>query len=269
MNLAHPSIMSAAYQLILDRKIGDYTLPESVSVIAAGNSLEDSSNVNEIPFPLLNRFAHIKIEQHFQTWEKFAKENIHPIIIEYLDRNKQDLMSKSYEGVEYAFNTPRTWEYVSKIITNNAIVLEDLNDKSKEFKVLKHLVSGCVGDVVATKFLQFLKNTFKNNKIDIKKIFSDDNYVLQNKIFLDPNDLESIKVYLDANKDSLLKKSNEIDNSLLFVYNNSSPELFINYNRYLVKTHNMQFIEEFYPKHSKILKQISSDPNNEELLKSL
>ena len=57
LNLAPPSIQASAYQLILDRRLGEYILPEGWIIISAGNRLEDRANVFELPAPLKNRFC--------------------------------------------------------------------------------------------------------------------------------------------------------------------------------------------------------------------
>ena len=58
MNSAAPSVQAAAYQLILNRKIGTYSLPDNVVIIAPGNREADNGVLYRMPAPLANRFIH-------------------------------------------------------------------------------------------------------------------------------------------------------------------------------------------------------------------
>ena len=100
-------------QLILDRKIGTYTLPLNTTIIAAGNRAEDRAAVHEMPTPVKNRFAHYTIESNIDDWVKWAlTNNIDESVIAFL-RYRPHLLS-DIEPTHNAFPTPRTWEFVSK-----------------------------------------------------------------------------------------------------------------------------------------------------------
>ena len=116
LSSAPKAVQSAALQLILDRKIGQYTLPEKVIMVAAGNRDGDGNSFEEMPTPLRNRFAHIDVIADFTQWKKWAEDNnIHPIVLGYLESNGNDFNKfdpRKLSGV-YAFATPRSWERVS------------------------------------------------------------------------------------------------------------------------------------------------------------
>ena len=65
MNSAAPSVQAAAYQLILNRRIGKYKLPDNVVIIAAGNRVSDKGVTYRMPTPLANRFIHIQMRAYF------------------------------------------------------------------------------------------------------------------------------------------------------------------------------------------------------------
>ena len=69
INSAPPTIQAAAYQLILDRKIGEYTLPQNYSIIAAGNYETDRGVTYRMPTPLANRFVHLNFDLDFESWK--------------------------------------------------------------------------------------------------------------------------------------------------------------------------------------------------------
>ena len=55
---APPSVSAAAYQLILDRSLGEYKVPDQWAIIAAGNRQGDRGVTYTMPAPLANRFSH-------------------------------------------------------------------------------------------------------------------------------------------------------------------------------------------------------------------
>ena len=65
INSAPPTVQAAAYQLILDRKIGEYTLPVNYAIVAAGNYESDRGVTYRMPTPLANRFVHLDFELPF------------------------------------------------------------------------------------------------------------------------------------------------------------------------------------------------------------
>ena len=73
LSSAPKAVQSAALQLILDRKIGQYTLPEKVIMVAAGNRDGDGNSFEEMPTPLRNRFAHIDVIADFTQWKKMGR----------------------------------------------------------------------------------------------------------------------------------------------------------------------------------------------------
>lgn len=139
INLAPFSVMAAAYQLILDRKLGEYKLPDGWIVIAAGNRIEDNANVTKFPAPLANRFIHHEVEHNIDDWISWAIANsIHPQIISFLGKMPQHLIRMPKSG-EKSFPTPRSWA--------NASILHTLG----------YRIDSSVGDGVAAEFYAFLK----------------------------------------------------------------------------------------------------------------
>ena len=117
INLAPAAVMNAGYQLILDRALGDYRLPDAWKIIAAGNRMEDGANVTKMPSPLLNRFIHLELECDDKVWRKWAMQNgIHEQIIAFIAKFPQHLFKMPKAG-EPSFPTPRSWEKASDLYT--------------------------------------------------------------------------------------------------------------------------------------------------------
>lgn len=133
---APQSVQAAAYQITLDRTVGEHRLPENCIVIAAGNRITDRSVAFNMPKALANRLCHIEIKGDADSWHKWAiHANIHPIVMGYLDYNSPVLNGFDTSSDNIAFPTPRTWEMVSNILT----------DVSSDLSAVYPLVAGCIG----------------------------------------------------------------------------------------------------------------------------
>jgi hypothetical protein len=142
MNAAPPAVQAAAYQLILNRRIGNYVLPEGVSIVAAGNRETDRGVTYRMPSPLANRMIHIEMSVHFEDWLSWATKNeIHPDVVGYLSFAKQDLYDFDPNSSSRGFATPRSWSFVSEVI-------DDTLDSTQ----MTDLIAGAVGEGLAVKF---------------------------------------------------------------------------------------------------------------------
>lgn len=148
LNAAPAMVQASCYQLVLDRKLGEYTLPDGWAIIAAGNRDSDRAATTRMPTPLRNRFVHLEFEVDLQEWSEWAIEaGIRPEVIAFL-RFRQELLS-AFDRDANAFPSPRSWEFVSRI-------LGTAPDQSVEHE----LFAGAVGAGAATEFSAFLK-TFR------------------------------------------------------------------------------------------------------------
>lgn len=156
---ALPSMMASAYQIILDRKLGDYQLPEGWVIVSAGNRIEDKANIYEMPSPLANRFVHVELGiPTRQEWQNWAFENkIEPSIIAFLEFKPSFLFKFDSKSKEKAFPTPRSWSYVNKLIKGT--------EEDEDLQEI--LVSSAVGEGVGIEFMAFLR---LKKKINIKEI---------------------------------------------------------------------------------------------------
>ena len=85
MNSAAPAVQAAAYQLILNRRVGQYVLPDNVIIVAAGNREADKGVTYRMPAPLANRFVHLEMGVDFDDWFQWAVDNkIHQDVVGYL-----------------------------------------------------------------------------------------------------------------------------------------------------------------------------------------
>ncbi len=158
---APQSVQAAAYQITLDRTVGEHRLPANCIVIAAGNRVTDKSVAYKMPKALANRLMHIEIRTDFEDWRKWAVENgINGKVIGFLSFKRNKLMDFDPSADDLAFATPRSWELVSRILNDSGDGEDDLID----------LVGGIVGLGTSVEFKHWLR--VYHSLPDIASIFN-------------------------------------------------------------------------------------------------
>lgn len=143
ISAAPQSVQAAAYQITLDRVVGEHRLPDNCIVIAAGNRITDKSVAFKMPKALANRLLHIEIEGSFESWKKWAvKSRINNKVLGFLSFRNSFLMGFNPSSNDLAFPTPRSWEMVSNI----------LNGVDDNVDNMYSLIAGLVGTGVAVEF---------------------------------------------------------------------------------------------------------------------
>lgn len=143
ISAAPQSVQAAAYQITLDRTVGEHKLPENCIVIAAGNRVTDKSVAYKMPKALANRLMHIEVKGNFKSWKKWAVQNgINDKVIGFLSFRQEYLMKFDAASDELAFATPRSWEMVSNI----------LNYVSDNVEKMYSLICGLIGSGIAVEF---------------------------------------------------------------------------------------------------------------------
>jgi hypothetical protein len=147
MNAGLPSTQAAAYQLVLDRRLGDYKLPDNCAVIAAGNRDGDRGVTYTMPAPLANRFIHLDYEVNLDDWCKWALgAGVRMEVINFLRFRPGHLMK--FDPDAKSFPTPRSWQFVSDALNESANV---------DPVVERSIIAGSVGTGPAAEFAGFLK----------------------------------------------------------------------------------------------------------------
>ncbi len=147
LNAAPPLVQAACYQLVLDRCIGEYTLPSGWTVVAAGNNEKDRAVTHRMPTALANRMVHIDMQTSLEDWIIWAeKSHIRKEIIAFLRFRPKLLHDFEPQSASKAFASPRSWEFVSRI-------LDAKPDSSTEYE----LFQGTIGMTAATEFIGFLQ----------------------------------------------------------------------------------------------------------------
>lgn len=149
LNAAPQLVQAACYQLILDRALGEYHLPDSVAIVAAGNRETDRAVTSRMSSALANRFVHITQDVDMQDWSSWAfGAGIQPEVIAFI-RFRPNLLHAfdPSKTTEKAFPSPRAWSFVSDLMRPG--------DLPKELET--ELIAGTVGEGAAIEFCSFLR----------------------------------------------------------------------------------------------------------------
>lgn len=161
ISAAPQSVQAAAYQITLDRTVGEHKLPENCIVIAAGNRVSDKSVAFKMPRALANRLCHFEIEVNAESWHEWAiNSGVNEKVCGFIDYKPNLLLESNESASDLAYATPRSWEMVSNI----------LNSVSDNVVDVLPLIVGCIGSVSAYEFL--LWTEVYNKTPDVDDIFS-------------------------------------------------------------------------------------------------
>jgi len=147
INAALPQVAAAAYQLILDRRLGDYLLPEGWAILAAGNRLGDRGVTYAMPAPLANRFTHVELDPSIEDWLAWAASARVDARLQGFLRQRPDLLMAFPERANvYAFPSPRSWAFADR-------ALRKFGDDDE---LLEPALIACVGEVAGLLFMAYL-----------------------------------------------------------------------------------------------------------------
>lgn len=169
-NLASTPVQSASYELILDRRIGDYRLPDGWVVMAAGNFAGSGCNTTKMSKALANRFIHLEVVKDKESWADWARgsdivnakfirseplpvqehNGIHGMVLNFMEFRPELLHVFDAKSTDLAWPSYRTWEYVSEILHANI---------SERNTIIG--IKGSIGMGTGIEFVSFLKNRSK------------------------------------------------------------------------------------------------------------
>lgn len=154
---APPSVSAAAYQLILDRRLGAYQVPDGWAIFAAGNRQGDRGVTYSMPAPLANRFSHFEVEPSLDDWVSWAYANgIDERLIAFLRFRPELLFDFDPAHNPVAFPSPRSWEFAHR-------ALQKFGDRSG---LLGPALQACVGPAAGIELAAFVENLDKLPDID-------------------------------------------------------------------------------------------------------
>ncbi|WP_194944932.1 ATP-binding protein [Limnohabitans sp. 2KL-3] len=147
LTAADRTLQVAAYEFILDRRLGDlYRVPPGWLICAAGNRSEDRAVSMTMSSALANRFCHVELQPDVTQWTQWATvRGLHPDVIGFL-RFKPECFLQMNGNLERGWPSPRSWERVAMTVKHGS---------SLDPAVLALMVTGLVGPGAGTEFLAY------------------------------------------------------------------------------------------------------------------
>jgi hypothetical protein len=150
LNSAVPDVQKAFYSLILDRRLGDYVLPEGSRVVGAGNRVEDRALVRPMATALANRMIHVALSADAEAWLAWgASHGVHALVLAFVRARPDRLFELPPSDATPAYPTPRAWHMLSDAL---ATVSERLWSAT---------AAGCVGDRAGAEWSAFARRALE------------------------------------------------------------------------------------------------------------
>lgn len=227
--LAPDMVQSAGYQLINDRKVGDYRLPEKCVVVAAGNQAEYGGVHFEMSIALMNRFDHIGLDIDYDGFVKYiaAGHGYDETIVAFLQYSKEqdkkaiyDLSGNCQEKAN--FPTFRSWEKVLWKVKFGYKEYDAISDSvgqagAAKFETFKELTK----DIPDAKTLVDKKMYYEEIQLQLVASQKVGNQVLNKEIMAkltDDRAFEIFKYFVDM-KNPKDKTDNREELTILFLVN--------------------------------------------------
>lgn len=137
-------VQKAYMHLVLARRAGQFPISDHVRFVAATNDVGKKAGISGIISPLQNRFFHVRVKPHLETWVSWAQENkLRPEVIGFV-RSTPTLFDgfKSPVGIE-ATCTPRSLHMVSDFMNAGATSLQ--------------AYQGCIGEGIGRQLVAYCK----------------------------------------------------------------------------------------------------------------
>lgn len=168
---APPAVQAALLRVVLDRVVGDFTLPDHVAIVAAANPPDQAASGQELAAPLANRFCHVNwpLDQSAwvdgmltsfpdpvipilpDTWKGYMPE-ASALVAGFIKHKPTSLLivPKEEDKSGRAWPSPRSWHMGTKLL---AACLATKVEADTEIL----LVTGSVGEGVGMEFFQWKK----------------------------------------------------------------------------------------------------------------
>lgn len=150
---ARMEVKNVAAMLFLERRIGEWKLPENWYVLAAGNRMGDAAGTSAMPTHLNNRLWHVELDVSLDDWMVWALANdIDYRVIAYLKYRPSALLAFDPRSKEAAFASPRSWAMLSSLMKRLGESVAGV-----DVALLADWSAGCVGAAHGREFAGFLR----------------------------------------------------------------------------------------------------------------
>lgn len=212
LNRARLEVRNAALQLLLERCIGTkFKFNDNVLMLSSGNLGEDDgTDVEEFDSALNNRLIHVKHDMIAHEWiESYAKDNVHPLIVNYLKNNPEEYYKRSKEDSK-AYATPRSWTFLSEYLKTN------LRDNVSNIEMVREKVQSIGSHYIGSSNVRFLKYLEESIRLSIMDVLNNFEKV-EGAIKKSNRDKKSELLNNLREMDLLKLKDNQVENLIKFL----------------------------------------------------
>lgn len=177
------SVRTAAYQLLNERRLGEYVLPDGWLVVCLGNGEEDGGDFEGMEGNFANRGSMYRIEVDVESWKNWAiSHGVNPLVVGYINFKSNDLHTYDPDSDDnYVFASPRSWKAVSDILNSPGCDITDV--------ITRLRIAGNIGNVVASSFYAFC--SYKKQTVSVEEI-------LDNKLMFKPENTEIANITISS-----------------------------------------------------------------------
>lgn len=168
LTAAEQRLQASAYQLLLDRRVGDHALGPNVMVVAAGNGAEHGAISNEMGTAIADRLIHLNLVATPEAWINWAKDNDIAAEVMAFIQTRPDFLDMCEKRVKNNMTigaSPRGWTRVSK-------VFKAFKASGQPAAALERAVSGIVGQEAAGELFLVLEEL--KEAVDVKRLMDMD-----------------------------------------------------------------------------------------------
>lgn len=203
LNRAGEKAQSELMNLVLQRRVVNYKLPDCIRIVVAMNpnsTMKGYENTTYSVFDsdsaIMGRVLTLNMKPSIGEWLEYGrrlKENgetmVHPLISSFLSRNSSLFVTKEIEGS--VNNTPRGWSIISDVLYS----WDSL--KKSNSSLLLNLLNGALEEKTAGMLLQFIKENTKGFDYFsyAKQILSSKSTDEWGEVILKMNDAELNRVF--------------------------------------------------------------------------
>lgn len=152
------SVRTAAYQLLNERRLGEYVLPEGWMIVCLGNGEEDGGDFQGMEGNFANRCSIFNVAPNLDAWKDWAyRSDINYLVLAYVSWKPADLHTYNPDSeTEMLFASPRAWKAVSDIL--------NIHGYNKDDEITNLRIIANVGSRVGNQFASFCR--YKESAVD-------------------------------------------------------------------------------------------------------
>lgn len=147
-------VKRASAELLLNQRLGPWSLPEGWSVVAASNREKDRSGVTKSFDFVINRRLEINITDDLKSWEDWAfRAGVDPTFIAFANSNPQIVFADGVPEKQGPWCTPRSLVMAAQTLDQ----LREDDGKLPVDPIAVELTSGWIGEAAAAQLFATIR----------------------------------------------------------------------------------------------------------------